>query len=302
MWVIAILVALVFGTVALLTEDVEMSNTRRQMFLARTLAEQGLAIGAHPQVKQDDPLLRYEVAPGEGYIVEIEGEDGRINPNVLLQREDRGTWINITRAWGLNLQEAQILIDSLLDWVDPDLFVRLSGAETKFYNRPGFPFNRPFRSVDEMMLVRGMDYVNRIYPNWRDWFSIYSSGVVDVNEVTPEVISALTNADPRFASELVARRLGRDGIRGTKDDLLYPDVASALLVLNVRPTNNQGGQSILGVNSSIRRVKSTGVAGDFRRTIYAVLRGAPGSGGAAQVLEMGEELSKNDTALEPARR
>jgi general secretion pathway protein K len=302
MWVIALLVTLVFGTVALLTEDVEMSNTRRQMFRARALAEQGLAIGAHPQVKQDDPLLRYVIAEDEGYMVEIEGEDGRLNPNVLLQREDRATWMNITRAWGLNLQESQILIDSLLDWVDQDLFVRLSGAELKFYNRPGFPFNRPFRNVDEMMLVRGMDYVNRIYPNWRDWFSIHSTGIVDVNEVTAEVITALTNADPRFAAEMVARRLGRDGIKGTKDDLLYPDVSSALLVLNVRPANAQSTQSLLGVNSTIRRIKSTGVAGDFRRTVYAVVRGAPGTGGAAQVLELGEEISKNDTPLVPPRR
>ena len=301
MWIIALLVMLVGTTALLLSEDVETSTTRRMMFRARVLAEQGLAIGAHPQVKPDDPMLRHEVAPGEGYIVTVVGEDGRLNPNVLLMREDRNTLMRIMKAWGLKLNEMQIIIDSLLDWVDQDPLQRLNGAETRFYNTPGFPFNRPFRTVDEMALVRGMDYVERIYPGWREWFSIYSTGVVDVNEASAEVISALTGADPRFAGELVARRLGRDGERGTKDDLLYPDVASALRLLNVTALDPEKLNGILGVQSSIRRIESTGVAGEFRRKLYAVIRGVPGGGGAAQVLWLGEEESREGGSLTQQR-
>lgn len=291
MWIVALLVGLVGTTALLLTEDVETSTTRRQIFRARTLAEMGLALGAHPGIKPDDPLLRREVSPGEGYIVTVIGEDGRLNPNVLLQREDRDTLMRIMRAWGLKLNEMQILIDALLDWVDPDPLQRLNGAETRFYNTPGFPFNRPFRTVDEMALVRGMDYVERLYPGWREWFSIHSTGVVDINETTPEILSALTGADIRFTTDLIARRLGRDGIRGTKDDIPYPDVTSALRLLNVS-ANPQTVGSILGVQSSIRRIEATGVAGDFRRTLYAVVRGSPNSGGASQMLWLGETTSR----------
>jgi general secretion pathway protein K len=292
MWIVALLVGLVGTTALLLTEDVETSTTRRQIFRARTMAEMGLALGAHPGMKPDDPLLRREVSPGEGYLVTVIGEDGRLNPNVLLQREDRDTLMRIMRAWGLKLNEMQILIDSLLDWVDPDPLQRLNGGETRFYNTPGFPFNRPFRTVDEMALVRGMDYVERIYPGWRDWFSVHSTGVVDINETTPEILSALTGADIRFATEVVTRRLGRDGIRGTKDDIPYPDVQSALRLLNVTTLNPQAAASILGVQSSIRRIESTGIAGDFRRTLYAVVRGSPNSGGASQVMWLGESTSR----------
>jgi general secretion pathway protein K len=292
MWIVALLVGLVGTTALLLTEDVETSTTRRQIFRARTMAEMGLALGAHPGMKPDDPLLRREVSPGEGYLVTVIGEDGRLNPNVLLQREDRDTLMRIMRAWGLKLNEMQILIDSLLDWVDSDPLQRLNGGETRFYNTPGFPFNRPFRTVDEMALVRGMDYVERIYPGWRDWFSVHSTGVVDINETTPEILSALTGADIRFATEVVTRRLGRDGIRGTKDDIPYPDVQSALRLLNVTTLNPQAAASILGVQSSIRRIESTGIAGDFRRTLYAVVRGSPNSGGASQVMWLGESTSR----------
>ncbi len=290
MWLIGILSTLVAMTAIMLGEDVETSTTRRQMFRARNLAEQGLALGAHPQIKQDDPILWYEVSPGEGYRVEIIGEDGRLNPNVLLQREDRQTLLNITKAWGLRFDEGQILVDCLLDWVDQDLLQRANGAETRFYNTPGVPFNRPFRSIDEMALVRGMDEVERRFPGWRSWFSVHSTGMVDVNETTPQILSALTGADIRFASEVVTRRLGRDGIRGTKDDLLYPDIASALRNLNVT-ANPQALSNILGVNSSIRRINSTGFAGDFSRTLFAVVRGAPNQGGAIQLLELSEEHS-----------
>jgi hypothetical protein len=198
------------------------------------------------------------------------------------------------RAWGLKLQDSQILIDCLLDWVDQDPLMRLNGAETKSYGIPGYPFNRPFRTIDEMALVRGMDYVERLYPSWREWFSVDSSGVVDLNETTAEIITALTGADMRFSSQMVARRAGQDGVRNTEDDLLYPDVQSALLVLNIPPQYAQRLGQNLGVNSSIKRIESTGVAGEFRRTIYAVVRGAPNGGGASQVMRLGEQVAKED--------
>lgn len=69
MWVIALLTSLVATTMLLLREDVDTIETRRQMFRARMLAEQGLALAAHPDVKQDDEeLLRHEVERGVGWI------------------------------------------------------------------------------------------------------------------------------------------------------------------------------------------------------------------------------------------
>ncbi len=292
MWIIALLTMLVGTAALLLKEDVETINTRSDMFRARMLAEAGLAIGSNPGVKPDDVnLLRHEVSPGEGYIVAMHGEDGRINPNKLLMSDDpqsRGVLLNITRAWGLTLDESQIIIDSLQDWVDQDDFERMHGAEKKYYNTPGMPFNRPFRSVDEMALVRGMSEVERRYPNWRDWFSVYASGTVDVNEASAEVITALTGADPVMVQQFVSRRAGPDGIPHTKDDLTAPDLATALRLLGVSATNAQQGSTILGVQSSIVRIESVGVVGNFRRKLYAILnRGMPLSGAGGTLAPSG---------------
>lgn len=335
MWVIALLSMLVATAALLLNEGVETINTRRDMFRARMLAEAGLAIGASPEVKPDDQdLLRREVGPQEGFIVSVNGEDGRINPNRLLISEDaqnRGVLLNIMRAWGLKLDEAQIVVDSLYDWVDQDDFQRMHGAEKKFYNTPGVPFNRPFRSVDEMAQVRGMNEVERRYPGWRDWFSVYSSGTVDVNEASAEVLVALTGADPVMAQQFVARRAGPDNIRHTKDDVLYQDLPSALRMLGVAASNPQASASILGVQSSIIRIESVGVVGPFRRKLFAVLNrglgpiggggslpgsvappitpspgvvpGAPvGGGGGVQIMFMGEQDARGDEGALPAAR
>ncbi len=334
MWVIALLSMLVATAALLLNEGVETINTRRDMFRARMLAEAGLAIGASPEVKPDDQdLLRREVGPQEGFIVSVNGEDGRINPNKLLMVEDaqtRGVLLNIMRAWGLKLDEAQIVVDSLYDWVDQDDFQRLHGAEKKFYNTPGLPFNRPFRSVDEMAQVRGMNEVERRYPGWRDWFSVYSSGTVDVNEAPAEVLVALTGADPVMAQQFVARRAGPDNIRHTKDDVLYQDLPSALRMLGVAASNPQASATILGVQSSIIRIESVGVVGPFRRKLFAVLNrglgpiggggsapgsaappitpspgvvpGAPVAGGGTQIMFMGEQDARGDEGTLPAAR
>lgn len=297
MWVIALLTSLVATTMLLLREDVDTIETRRQMFRARMLAEQGLALAAHPDVKQDDEqLLRYEVERGSGWLVEIAGEDGRINPNTLLMKSDRDTLRRITRGWGLRSDDAEKVIDALLDWVDPDDFVHgVGGAESKFYGVRGLPFNRPFRTVDEMSQVRYMNEVERIYPQWREWFSVYASGVIDMNEATAEVLSAVTGADRMMAQQFVARRNGRDGIPHTKDDAPFQDVQSALLALGVSATNPQAASGVLGVQSTITRIRSTGVVGDFQRTLYAVINRAtsatPGAAqsGVANIIWLGEE-------------
>ena len=286
MWIIALMTMLVGTTALLLTEDVQTIQTRSDMFRARMLAEAGLAIGANPGVKPDDVnLLRREVSPGEGYIVTMHGEDGRLNPNRLLQSDDpnsRGILLNIMKAWGLSLDESQIIIDSLLDWVDQDDSEHMHGAEKKFYNTPGMPFNRPFRTVEEMSLVRGMSEVERRYPNWRDWFSVYASGTLDVNEASAELITAVTGADPMMAQQFVARRAGPDGIPHTKDDMTAPDLPTALRLLGVPSLGTQQGAIPLGVQSSIVRIESVGVVGNFKRKLFAVLnRGMPMAGGGS---------------------
>ena len=289
LWIVALLSMLVATTSLLVMQDVDTVGTRRQMFRARMLAEMGLAFAAHPDVRPDDPLLRQEIADGEGFEVEMIGEDGRLNPNLLIQRQDRETFRRVFRAWGMDLMQSDSLFDALTDWVDEDSFKQPRGAEMRDYNGiPGFPFNRPFRSLEEMALVRGMDVVDSVFPQWRDWFSIHASGVLDINEAAPEILAAVTGADIIIAQQLQARRLGRDGIRNTLDDAVFPDLQSAVRLLGVAG-NTQGLDQILSVTSNTRRIISSGTTGGFTKSIIAIVQGGTAStGGASAILELTE--------------
>ena len=289
LWIVALLSMLVATTSLLVMQDVDTVGTRRQMFRARMLAEMGLAFAAHPDVRPDDPLLRQEIADGEGFEVEMIGEDGRLNPNLLIQRQDRETLRRVFRAWGMDLMQSDSLFDALTDWVDEDSFKQPRGAEFRDYNGiPGLPFNRPFRSLEEMALVRGMDVVDSVFPQWRDWFSIHASGVLDINEAAPEIVAAVTGADIIIAQQLQARRLGRDGIRNTLDDAVFPDLQSAVRLLGVSGST-EGLDQILSVSSNTRRIISRGTTGGFTKSIIAVVQGGTTStGGASAILELTE--------------
>ncbi|MDZ4287070.1 MAG: type II secretion system protein GspK [Prosthecobacter sp.] len=287
LWIVALLLGLVAAASLLLTQDLELGAVKRQVFRARMLGEAGLAIAMNPDIKPDDPLLRQQIAPDERVEVEMTGEDGLLNPNALLAREDRETFRRVFRYWGIDLQRTDAIIDALMDWVDGDDFVRVRGAESKAYGRTGMPFNIPFRSVEEMGMVRGMNEVEAVYPGWRSWFSVYAGAALDVNEARPEIISAVTGADIRLANQLRSMRLGRDGVLNTVDDAPITDLQSALQILGIATTQSQ--QALAGVlttTSGTRRILVKVQVGDFERQVAAVVRGAAGQG--ITILWMGE--------------
>jgi hypothetical protein len=45
-----------------------------------------------------------------------------------------------------------------------------------------------------MLLVRGMDAVDRKKPDWREYFSIYGEGQIDLRTVFKDVLLAVTGA------------------------------------------------------------------------------------------------------------
>jgi len=283
LWVISLLIALVAGASLLLTQDLDSAAAKRQIFRARMLAETGLAIAMNPDVKPDDPILRRQVSDDEQYEVQMTGEDGLINPNVLLQSEDRETFRRIFRTWGLTLGQCDGVIDCLLDWVDQDDFKHINGAESKAYGRSGMPFNRPFRSIEEMSMVRGMELVEQAYPEWRNWFSVYASGRLDVNEARPEIMSVVLGVDMMRAQNFRRNRLGPDDLLNTQDDMRF-DQASAAVALGI---GNTSAANMIAVDSATKRLVVRVRVGDLEREVRAVIRGAIGQG-ATSILDLSE--------------
>ncbi|MFZ4763856.1 MAG: general secretion pathway protein GspK [Roseimicrobium sp.] len=287
LWVIALLSFLMVTTLMVAMQDAETVAARSVVFRARQLAEMGIAVASHPLIKPSDPLLRGQLAPGETFEAMITSEEARLNLNALLTEERRPILEKVLISWGMDKMGAEMLADRLLDWVDPDDFKHLKGAEKREYRDAGFPgrpFNRPFQTLDEAAMVAGMEVLTELKPDWKDWLTLRGSGQLDVNEASAEMIALVTGAPAHLAQALVEQRAGPDGTLHTKDDTPMQSIEEVAALLGIAGPGAEAITAMLALRGTTSRIVSIGRAGDYSRGIAVVLR----KEGAIKVLEWRE--------------
>ncbi len=154
--------------------------------------------------------------PGGKVEIRVTGEDGKVNLNTVSESLLRKIIGNV----GLEGEARDIVVDSILDWRDPDDFYRLNGAENNYYRALREPYDckdGPFDSVEELLLVRGVttelfhgmkrkdeeQKVEKI--GLKDLFSIYASGEqIDINSAT-SIVMRMVLGIPKQVSERVAK-------------------------------------------------------------------------------------------------
>ena len=89
------------------------------------------------------------------FIINMQDSAGLVNVFQI----DRVLFKNLLEYYGFSPGDGDIILDSLLDWMDKDSFSRVHGAESDYYlERFGYAAaNRLVDSVEELPLVRGMD-------------------------------------------------------------------------------------------------------------------------------------------------
>lgn len=273
-WLIAVLGMVVFAATKMLATDSHYAKESRGRIYAKRFAEMGLAVGQHPAITPDDPLLNYSSEMGGGYAVTLVAEEARFNINALLLNSDRSLLRRIFIKWNLKPEFASALIDALKDWVDQDDLVSLNGAEKREYEKEGLegmPFNRPFKDLDEMLFVRGMEQVNAYYPGWRDWFTVFGDGRIDVNDARPEFIAVLADVPMERVAQLMQYRLGMDGVKWTKDDSRLTSAVQVAQMLGVfQPQIVQQLTQWTQFAGPIRRIESVGSLGDISRKLVII--------------------------------
>lgn len=273
-WLIAVLGLVLFAGAKMLAADSRYSRMMKGRILAKRYAEAGLAIGAHPMVTPDEPLLHYSGPDGGRFAVTITTEESRLNINTLLLGGDKILLRRVFTRWGLDPKFASALQDALKDWVDSDDLVSLNGAERRDYEKEGYedlPFNRPFKDLDEMLLVRGMEMLNAAYPGWREWFTVHGDGRVDVNEAREELISVLADVPVERVAPLSRVRLGMDGAKFTKDDGRLTSVMQVAQLLGVfQPQVVRHLTQWVQFAGPIRRIESIGSVEDSTRKLVII--------------------------------
>jgi general secretion pathway protein K len=90
-----------------------------------------------------------------GYRVRLIDEGGKIN----LNRADENALRRVFTNLGIEEPRRSILVDSIMDWRDPDDLHRINGAESDYYRSlsPAYSAkNGPFDTVEELLWVRGV--------------------------------------------------------------------------------------------------------------------------------------------------
>lgn len=275
LWGMMIMAMAVGGLILYMRDSVLEDVDAAKAFEARLLAESGLVLALHPDLKKNDPLLHQQVSSVKRYDVSISTEGARIAINQIAAKEDvHDACRKLFIIWGLDPEKSGIVADSLKDWVDADDSVSPLGAENEHYTlrgAPEFPRNRSFEHLDELLFVRGMRELARHKPDWRNYFTLYGDGLIDVNEAPAELLEVVCEVSRPQAEVLVLRRMGPDTEPGTEDDEPFEDLEEVEEALGLSRWEFRDIRPRLTLNHPIRRIASTGLAGDFRVTLTAIV-------------------------------
>ncbi len=275
-WIMAVMSLAVVASMRVVSYQVDVVDSQLGGVEAVQYAERGVAIASNSVVERWDPLLRQNFENG-GFQARIISEGARFNINHIILSEDKALLRLMFTEWGIDLDVAAEIADALKDWVDQGDTEELNGAEAPYYENQGFvnyPFNRPFYHLDEMRLVRGMDIVESFQPEWRDWFTVWSDGGLDLTAANAELIQVAIQGDIEDAQKIVEFADGPDGIRFTEDDPQSISVAQVEELTGI----SDGGQGLLnlrinssGGNNRVTRIESVGFVGDVRRRIVLII-------------------------------
>jgi general secretion pathway protein K len=164
----------------------------------------------------------YSVAYGAGEAeVRVTSEAGRVN----LNRASESLLRRVVQSFLEMGEQRDVVVDSILDWRDPDDFHRVNGAENDYYHSLSEPYdckNADFDSVEELLLVRGVtpelfygrkkdaaeedgEKVPAI--GFKDVFTVFSTtSQVDVNAAPAEVLKVVLGIPYSVAKRIVEAR------------------------------------------------------------------------------------------------
>ncbi len=142
---------------------------------------------------------------------------------------------------GVDPSDQTQIINSILDWIDPDNNTRVQGAETEYYQTldPAYiAKNGPIDDISELQFIKGITpelYWGEASTNHPpaafqpgghqfgfdnqaptftsgmvDLFTPISSGQININTASAEVLQLIPGVDPNVANAIVAGRSGED--------------------------------------------------------------------------------------------
>jgi len=272
LWALFLLSALVISWALDIDSRLSLSGDETRMLKAEAVACSGAEVALHPAVNPGSPNLSGQLDNGASYQARLTGEGGRLNLNWLAAGEDPDRLAILRRYLeikGIDLNERETMVDSLLDWVEPNTGLHHLNAppESEDYHPPHTLLTR----IDELKKVAGWaDFTST--PGWDDDFTLNSSGPVDLAWAPRDVLLALPGLTPEVVDRFLQARQGPDGIDGTEDDMQFGSIDDVRLVLGLNQEQFKQLSGLISFKDPVLRVVSVGRAGKATRTVQMVFR------------------------------
>jgi general secretion pathway protein K len=233
LWIIVVLMVIVLSLSFTTRTETQASLAFKEGLEKRFLAEAGLerAIMELQYRKQNrnavaeegKEVWRVDGTPQEGtlgdgaYSVRIVDESGKININQL---NDANAIIvrQLLLNRGLSEEVADTIVDSIMDWKDPDDLHRLRGAESDYYMSLQNPYkakNSSLDTLEELLLVKGITpeilYGSAENRGLVDLMTVSAtSTLINVNAAPREVLMAVPGMTAEIVERIISLRQERD--------------------------------------------------------------------------------------------
>jgi hypothetical protein len=298
LWALFLLSAMIISWALDINSRLAVSGNSSRVLDAEAMASSGADLALHPLIKPDSANLHRQLDNQQGYDVQIVGECGRLNLNLLAPGgvENRPL-VEILRQYlslkGIELNDVDTMIDSLIDWMSPPGLHRLNACpESDAYQ----PAHIALTSLDDLKKICGWaEFTSK--PDWDQDFTLSNcGGVLDLGWASRDMLRALVQSlgvsgDDKVDQFLQLRR-GTDGVDGTADDGLV-DMPTALRTLGFPAQQSQQSPQLTGLNLGLKntlvfRVTSVGKSGDVTRTVQMIVSKGGTAGGRPQVMSWKE--------------
>ncbi len=273
LWILAILMVIVLSSSYMTRTETHATIFFKQATQERFLAEAGIEKAIIELFyRKSNPsdieniwridFTPYKVETEDGYAtVSLIDESGKVDinktPDVILR--------NLFANLGIEEKEVDTIVDSIMDWRDPDDLHRLYGAESDYYMSLPNPYkakDADFDSLEELLLVKG---INRqiLYGDGEgsgiiDFLTVNSeTGKINIKTAPREVLISIPGISQEMADTIISLRqeqgVNIQEILGQNYSLLSRYIilsdSNTFTIDSVGHTGNGGGY---GIRATVR--------------------------------------------------
>ena len=144
----------------------------------------------------------------------ITDEDGKMNINIATSSQIKQIFLDS----GVDLEDVDEIVDSIIDWRDENDLHMLNGAEEDYYQSLDNPYSckdGPFDLIEELLLVRGMskeilfgskgeEGEETAYDGIAQYFTVRNTDRININTASNVVLEAIYGSEA--ANNILMRR------------------------------------------------------------------------------------------------